>query len=86
MLTLVLALVLGLLVVFGVAVSVAFRSFYLDEIENRLLRELDDVNEVAVNHYMDVDKRTAAREEFYVLVRQFDAYLQIVFDLSLIHI
>lgn len=80
MLTLVLALVLGLLVVFGVAVSVAFRSFYLDEIENRLLRELDDVNEVAVNHYMDVDKRTAAREEFYVLVRQFDAYLQIVFD------
>ena len=80
MLTLVLALVLGLLVVLGIAVSVAFRSFYLDEIENRLLREVEDVNEVAVTHYIDVDKRPTAQEEFGVIVRLYDAYLQLLFD------
>lgn len=80
MLTLVLALVLGLLVVFGIAVSVAFRSFYLDEIESRLLREVEDVNELAVSHYIDVDKRPAAQEEFGVIVRLYDAYLQLCFD------
>ena len=80
MLTLVLALVLGLLVVFGIAVSVAFRSFYLDEIENRLLREVEDVNELAVTHYIDVDKRPTAQEEFGVIVRLYDAYLQLCFD------
>ena len=80
MLTLVLALVLGLLVVFGIAVSVAFRAFYLDEIENRLMREVDDVNELAVTHYIDVDKRPTAQEEFGVIVRLYDAYLQLCFD------
>lgn len=80
MLTATLAIVLGLLVVMGAAVSVAFRSFYLDETENRLLRELDDINEIVVTRYLDVDKRPAAREEFQVIVRLYDAYLQLCFD------
>ena len=82
MLATVLAIVLGLLVVLGLAVSVAFRSFYLEETENRLLREIDDVNEIVVTRYLDVDKRTNAREEFQVIVRLYDAYLQLYFDSS----
>ncbi len=80
MLTATLALVLGLLVVLGAAVSVAFRTFYLEETENRLLRELDDINEIVVTRYLDVDKRPAAREEFLVIVRLYDAYMQLCFD------
>lgn len=80
MLTLVLALVLGLLVVVGIAASVSFRSLYIDETENRLLREVDDINEIIVSRYMDVEKRPSAREEFQVIVRLYDAFLQICFD------
>ena len=82
MMTIVLAIVLGLLVVLGVAVSVSFRSFYIDETENRLLRELDDINKIVVSRYLDVDKRPAAREEFRVIVRLYDAYMQLCFDSS----
>ena len=80
MLTIVLALVLGLLVVLGIVISLSFRSFYIDEIENRLLRELDDINDIAVTRYIDVDKRPNAREEFQFIVRLYDAYLQLCFD------
>ena len=80
MLTAVLALVLGFLVVLGIAVSVAFRSFYLEETENRLLRQLDEINDVVVSRYLDVDKRPNAREEFQVIARLYDAYLQLFFD------
>lgn len=80
MLTSVLALVLGLLVVLGVAVSVSFRSLYKDEIENRLMREVEDINSIAANQYVDVDKRPAAQEAFRMIVRLYDAYLQICFD------
>ena len=80
MLTIVLALVLGLLVVLGIAASVSFRSLYIDETENRLLREVDDINEIVVTRYLDVDKRPSAREEFQVIVRLYDAYLQLCFD------
>lgn len=80
MLTLVLALVLGLLVVLGIAASVSFRSLYIDETENRLLREVDDINELIVTRYLDVEKRPSAREEFQVIVRLYDAFLQICFD------
>ena len=64
MLTSVLALVLGLLAVVGAAVSLSFRSFYIDEIESRLKREVEDINEIAASQYLDVDKRPAAREAF----------------------
>lgn len=80
MLTSVLALVLGLLAVVGAVVSLSFRSFYLDEIENRLKREAEDINEIAANQYADVDKRPVAREAFQMIVRLYDAYLQICFD------
>lgn len=80
MLTVILALVLGLLVVLGIAVSISFRSLYLNETEDRLLRVLDDVNDIVVDRYLDVDKRTSAREEFQVMVRLHDAYLQLCFD------
>lgn len=80
MLTLVLAIVLGLLVVFGVAASVAFRKFYLDETEKRMKLEVDDINEIVVNRYIDVDKRVSAREEFQIIVRLYDAYIQLCFD------
>ena len=80
MLTSVLALVLGLLVVLGVAVSVTFRSLYMDEIENRLKREVEDINEIAATQYVDVDKRPSAQEAFRMIVRLYDAYLQIYFD------
>ena len=82
MLTSVLALVLGLLAVVGIMVSVSFRSFYLDEIENRLKRETEDINEIAATQYLDVDKRPAARDAFQMAVRLYDAYLQICFDSS----
>ena len=75
MLTSVLALVLGLLVVLGVAVSVSFRSLYIDEIENRLKREVDDINTIAATQYVDVDKRPSAQEAFRMIVRLYDAYL-----------
>ena len=80
MLTLVLAIVLGLLVIFGVAVSVAFRRFYLDETEKRMKLEVDDINEIVVDRYVDVDKRVSAREEFQIIVRLYDAYIQLCFD------
>ncbi len=80
MLTAVLALVLGLLVVLGVAVSVSFRNLYKEEIENRLMREMGDINDIAANQYVDVDKRPAAQEAFQNIVRLYDAYLQIYFD------
>ncbi|MBQ7061584.1 MAG: HAMP domain-containing protein [Clostridia bacterium] len=80
MLTLILALVLGLLVVLGVAVSVTFRAFYLKEVEDRMQREIDDVNDIVVTQYVDVDKRPVAQESFHVIVRLYDAYLQICFD------
>lgn len=80
MLTSVLALVLGLLAVVGAAVSLSFRSFYIDEIESRLKREVEDINEIAASQYLDVDKRPAAREAFQLAVRLYDAYLQICFD------
>ncbi|MBO4563031.1 MAG: HAMP domain-containing protein [Clostridia bacterium] len=80
MLASVLALVLGLLIVLGIAVAVSFRSLYIDETESRLLREVDDINDIVVSRYVDVDKRPAAREEFQVIVRLYDAYLQLCFD------
>ncbi|MCR5808901.1 MAG: cell wall metabolism sensor histidine kinase WalK [Clostridiales bacterium] len=80
MLTLVLAIVLGLLIILGVAVSVAFRQFYLDETENRMKLEADEINELVVDRYIDVDKRPSAREEFLVIVRLYDAYIQLCFD------
>lgn len=80
MLTFVLALVLGLLAALGIAVSVSFRAFYLRDAENRLLREMEDINEIAVERYPDVDKRPAAREEFQVIVRLHDACLQLCYD------
>ena len=80
MITIVLALLLGLLVVLGIAVSVSFRSLYLTETKNRLLREVDDINEIVVTRYLDMDKRPAAREEFHSIVRLYDAYLQLCFD------
>lgn len=80
MLTSVLALVLGLLVVFGIVVSITFRSLYLTETRNRLVREVDDINEIVVTRYIDMDKRPAAREELKSIVRLYDAYLQLCFD------
>ena len=80
MLTFVLALVLGLLAALGIAVSVSFRAFYLRDAENRLLREMEDINEIAVERYPDVDKRPAAREELFVIARRYDAYIQLYFD------
>ncbi|MCR5611170.1 MAG: cell wall metabolism sensor histidine kinase WalK [Clostridiales bacterium] len=79
-LTIVLAIVLGLLVVFGVVVSLSFREFYLEDLENRLTRELDGINEIVVEKYVDVDKREKARDELRVIVRLYDAYLQLIFD------
>ena len=80
MLTSVLALVLGLLVILGTVTSLSFRSFYIDEIENRLKRELDDICNIAATQYVDVDKRGSAAESFQMAVRLYDAYLQIYFN------
>lgn len=80
MLTIVLAIVLGLLAVLGTVVAILFRSQYISETEDRLLREIDDVNEIVVTHYLDVDKRTSAREEFRVITRLYDACIQLCFD------
>jgi signal transduction histidine kinase len=80
MLTLVLCLVLGLLSALGIAVAASFRSFYLRDAENDLLREMDDINEIAVTRYVDMEKRPAAKEELQVIVRLHDACLQLCFD------
>ncbi len=80
MLTWVLALALGLLVALGIAVSFVFRALYLNETEDSLLREANDINELVVMNYLDVDKQRAAREELFVIARRYDAYIQLFFD------
>lgn len=75
-----LALVTGSLVALGIAVSFSFRSFYLKETEERLLREVDDINDLVVTRYLDINKRPSAREEFRVIVRLYDACIQLCFD------
>lgn len=80
MLTWVLALTLGLLVALGIASAFVFRGLYLNETRDSLLREASDINEIAVNNYIDVDKRPAAREELFVIARRYDAYIQFYFD------
>lgn len=80
MLTFVLALTLGLLAALGAAVSFVFRSLYLNETQDGLLREAGNINEIVVTNYLDVAKRPAAREELFVIARRYDAYIQLLFD------
>lgn len=79
-LTIVLALVTGSLAALGIAAAASFRSFYLNETEQRLLREVDDINEIVVTRYLDINKRPSAREEFSAIVRLYDACIQLCFD------
>ncbi|MBQ4447723.1 MAG: HAMP domain-containing protein [Clostridia bacterium] len=79
-LTITLALVTGSLIALGIAVSVSFRSFYLKETEQRLLREVDDINEITVDRYLDINKRPTAREELSSIARLYDACIQLCFD------
>lgn len=74
-----LLLTAGLLLALGIAVSVAFRSIYLGEIQNGLMREADDINSIAVTKYIDAAKRPVARDELLVIARRYDAYIQLYF-------
>ena len=80
MLTGVLALALGLLAALGIAVSFVFRSLYLNETQDGLLREAGNINDIVVTNYLDVAKRPVAREELFVIARRYDAYIQLFFD------
>ena len=80
MLTFVLALTLGLLAALGIAVSFVFRSLYLGETQDGLLREAGNINDIVVTNYLDVAKRPVAREELFVIARRYDAYIQLFFD------
>lgn len=69
-----------LLLAFGIAVALGFRSLYLRDTRQSLLREADDINEIAVTKYIDDAKRRTARDELLVIARHYDAYIQLFFD------
>ena len=75
-----LAATLVLLALLGIMMSSMFKGQYLDETEAELRREAEEINLIAIEKYMDADKRRVARDELSTIARKYDALIELYFN------
>ena len=75
-----LAAAMAVIVLLGFVSGAISRTHYLNATKDNLIREADEINKIALEEYLDAEKRTIAREKILAIVRQLDALLQLYFD------
>ena len=74
-----LTVTLLLLTLLGAILGGMFRSQYIGEKESELRREAAEIGGIIREEYVDPKKRTVAREKLDMIVRKYDALLQLYF-------
>lgn len=74
-----LTVTLLLLTLLGAILGGMFRSQYIGEKESELRREAAEIGGIIREEYIDPKKRTVAREKLDMIVRKYDALLQLYF-------
>ncbi len=79
MLSTYLTVALVLLLLLGLMVSHMFEDLYITEKETEMRREIEQINIVVADKYMDDEKRPVALGELMTIARKYDALIQIRF-------
>lgn len=74
-----LAVIIAVLCALGFLMVRIFRSHYIGEIQDELIRETVEVNRIVFDEYLDIYKRPVAREKLLVIARQYGALLHLYF-------
>ena len=74
------AVVSVVLIVFSFMTTGIFRSHYSSEIKAELSREVDEINRIALEEYMDEHKRPVAREKLFAAARKYGAMFKLYFN------